>query len=113
MINRTGNLIDVQGGFPHGTPYTISQIAWPALAPGVAAMDADADGMPDEWELSNKLNPKNATDASAYTLNKNYTNIEILFKSNQQTIIMKFFFKLTCCRYLALELWHLLYMIRG
>jgi len=31
---RTGRIIDVQGGYPHGTPYSTSQHAWPVLAAG-------------------------------------------------------------------------------
>lgn len=41
--------------------------------------DTDGDGIPDEWELINGLNPQNASDGSAYTLDsrKWYTNIEV------------------------------------
>ena len=50
---------------------------WPVLEAGQALKDTDADGMPDEWELRNGLNPKDASDTSVYTLNKEYTNIEV------------------------------------
>lgn len=50
---------------------------WPVLKAGQALKDTDADGMPDEWELRNGLNPKDASDAPAYTLDKEYTNIEV------------------------------------
>ena len=59
---RTGRLIDVQGGYPHGTPYGISRYAWPALAPSPAPADADHDGMPDAWETAHGLNPHDAAD---------------------------------------------------
>jgi pectate lyase len=59
---RTGRLIDVQGGYPHGTPYTISQKAWPVLKAAPAPADTDHDGMPDAWETAHKLNPKDASD---------------------------------------------------
>ena len=39
--------------------------------------DTDADGMPDVWERRYGLNADDASDASTYTLDKNYTNIEI------------------------------------
>lgn len=50
---------------------------WPALKAGKAPADSDADGMPDAWEIRHGLNPKDASDASAYTLDKAYTNIEV------------------------------------
>ena len=50
---------------------------WPVLKAGQVLKDTDADGMPDEWELRHGLNPKDASDASAYTLSKEYTNIEV------------------------------------
>ena len=42
-----------------------------------ALRDTDADGMPDVWERRYGLNADDASDASTYTLDKNYTNIEI------------------------------------
>ena len=75
--NRTGRLIDVQGGFPHGTPFEMSLMAWPALQSLEAPVDKDRDGMPDDWEKKQGLDPANASDAVAYTLSKSYTNIEV------------------------------------
>jgi hypothetical protein len=75
--NRTGGFIDVQGGFPHGTDYEKTINAWPTLKTSTALIDTDADGMPDEWEIKNKLNPNDSKDASNFTLNKNYCNIEM------------------------------------
>ena len=42
-------------------------------------VDSDGDGMPDDWETENGLNPNDASDASTYTLDKKgyYTNIEV------------------------------------
>ena len=74
--NRTGSLIDVQGGFPHGTAYELTVGAWPALQQAPALVDTDKDGMPDTWEKANKLNPADAGDAALFTLDKQYTNIE-------------------------------------
>lgn len=79
--NRTGRFIDVQGGFPHGTEYELTVNAWPALKSLPAPADADKDGMPDEWETRNNLNPQDASDASAYKLHKQYTNIEVYINS--------------------------------
>lgn len=41
--------------------------------------DSDRDGMPDEWELSNGLNPNDAEDANLYTVDSKgvYTNVEV------------------------------------
>ncbi|MEO7047810.1 MAG: pectate lyase [Ferruginibacter sp.] len=75
--NRTGGFIDVQGGFPHGTAYAATINAWPALQSSPALQDTDKDGMPDDWEKKNGLNPNDAADAVTYTLNKQYTNIEV------------------------------------
>ncbi len=50
---------------------------WPALKAGKVPADSDADGMPDVWEIRHGLNPKDASDASAYTLDKAYTNVEV------------------------------------
>lgn len=80
VINRTGRLIDVQGGFPHGTNYEQTLTAWPALKSLPAPKDSDADGMPDEWEAKNGLNP-NADDSAGNKLDKHYTNIEVYINS--------------------------------
>lgn len=62
---RTGRLIDVQGGYPHGTPYAVSQGAWPVLPAAPAPADTDHDGMPDTWEQAHQLNPRNPADRAA------------------------------------------------
>lgn len=54
---------------------------WPVLKAGKALKDTDGDGMPDDWESKHGLNPKSASDAFAYTLNENYTNIEVYLNS--------------------------------
>jgi hypothetical protein len=74
--NSTGKLIDVQGGYPHGTPYEISKHAWPVLKSLPPLPDVDFDGMPDEWERQHGLDPNVANDASGYTLSKEFTNVE-------------------------------------
>lgn len=79
--NRTGRIIDVQGGFAHGTSYNESKSAWPDLKALPAAADIDKDGMPDEWETANGLNPSDATDAGKTSLHRFYTNIEVYLNS--------------------------------
>jgi hypothetical protein len=79
--NRTGRIIDVQGGYPHGTPYEQSKTAWPLLNQVQALTDTDKDGLPDEWEKKNKLDPADPSDASKTTLHVFYTNIEMYINS--------------------------------
>ena len=83
----TGTLIDVQGHYPHGTPYSVSQRAWPVLKSAPAPADADHDGMPDAWEKAHGLNPQNAADralraANGYTNLENYLNSLVLVAAN-------------------------------
>lgn len=61
---------------------------WPKLASGTAIEDADLDGMPDTWERQHKLNPNDSSDAVAYSLDKQYTNIEVYLNSlvNKNTL---------------------------
>jgi hypothetical protein len=79
--NKTGKIIDVQGGFPHGTAYENTVSAWPALKKGNVPNDTDKDGMPDEWEEKNGLNKNEPSDATANKLHKHYTNIEVYINS--------------------------------
>lgn len=78
---RKGRLIDVQGGYPHGTPYEQTVNAWPSLKSIPAPADSDSDGMPDDWEKKNGLNPTDASDASGLKLHRFYTNIEVYINS--------------------------------
>jgi hypothetical protein len=73
--NRTGRLIDVQGGYPHATPYAQTVNAWPTLGSITAPTDTDHDGMPDSWETVRGLNAALATDRNLYNIN-GYTNLE-------------------------------------
>jgi hypothetical protein len=54
---------------------------WPVLKRGEAPKDSDMDGMPDEWELANGLDPNDAGDASRVNLHQYYTNIEVYLNS--------------------------------
>ena len=52
--------------------------------------DTDNDGIPDEWETANGLNPNNASDAVLYTLDTEkrwYTNIEVYANSLVEHIV--------------------------
>lgn len=50
---------------------------WPALQQGTIPVDTDADGMPDAWETAKGLNPKDPADASLFTLDEQFTNLEL------------------------------------
>lgn len=79
--NKTGRIIDVQGGYPHGTAYEVSKSAWPLLKTGQALKDTDRDGIPDDWELKHGLNPNDASDAVKTASGSVYTNIEVYVNS--------------------------------
>ena len=76
-----GGMIDVQGGFPHGTPFEATVKAWPTLKALPAPKDSDSDGMPDEWEKKNKLNPNDKKDATQSSVQAPYSNIEVYANS--------------------------------
>lgn len=79
--NRTGTIIDVQGGYPHHSPFELTVNAWPLLISTAAPVDTDRDGIPDAWETANGLDPKNANDAAGIKLDKHYTNVEMYINS--------------------------------
>ena len=56
-----------------------------------AGYDTDNDGIPDEWEKANGLNPNNASDALLFTLDKKnwYNNIEVYLNSLVQDIMLQ------------------------
>jgi hypothetical protein len=61
---------------------------WPELKSFPAPVDSDNDGMPDDWEKKNKLNP-NHPDNNEFTINKNYTNIEMYINSLVEKLIVQ------------------------
>jgi hypothetical protein len=54
---------------------------WPTYNPTTAPTDTDLDGMPNAWETAHSLNPANAADRNYYTLNADYTNLEVYLNS--------------------------------
>ncbi|WP_442795762.1 pectate lyase family protein [Pelobium manganitolerans] len=62
--------------------------AWPDLASAPAPKDTDHDGMPDDWEIANKLDPKKAN-SSDFDLSTGYTNIEVYINSLVKHIVDK------------------------
>lgn len=66
---------------PNGSTVS-SQPSFPELVSVTrpANFDTDRDGMPDEWEIANGLNPNDANDGKLYTIDsekKFYTNLEV------------------------------------
>jgi hypothetical protein len=71
VLTGTGAIIDTQ-----------NQVGgWPKLNSVTAPLDTDQDGMPDAWETAHGLNPNNAADRNSYTLDPNYTNLEVYLNS--------------------------------
>ena len=54
--------------------------SWPNLKSNKSCKDMDGDGIPDHWEKKHKLDPAKL-DSNLFTLDKNYTNIEIYSNS--------------------------------
>ncbi len=60
---------------------------WPVLQSTDAPADTDGDGMPDEWEKANNLNPENSGDAQLKSVDGVYPNIEVYLNSLVQPIV--------------------------
>lgn len=63
---------------------------WPELRTGVVPLDADNDGMPDEWENRYGLNPSDGTDHSADSDQDGYTNIEEFLNGTDPTVFVDY-----------------------
>lgn len=59
---------------------------WPKLNAGTAKTDTDGDGIPDEWEKANGLNPNDPTDGAKITAD-GYSNLEHYINSLVQEIV--------------------------
>ncbi len=67
---RTGAIVDSQ-----------SEVGgWPDYRQARPPLDLDRDGMPDAWEIANKLNPRDSADARL-PASGGYTNIEVYINS--------------------------------
>jgi pectate lyase len=69
VIKDTGHSIATTDEQPEG--------AWPTLYSEAAPTDSDHDGMPDTWEYVQGLNPYASADRNYYTLDPEYTNLEV------------------------------------
>lgn len=59
---------------------------YPELAAGTTPTDTDRDGMPDEWEDAKGLDKNSSLDGKLYTLDNNYTNLEVYLNSLVQDL---------------------------
>lgn len=59
---------------------------WPELAAGTSPVDTDGDGMPDDWELRYKLDPKTAAHPASDTDTDGYTDIEEYLNSTDPLV---------------------------
>ena len=59
---------------------------YPKLNSTAAPKDTDRDGMPDDWEDANGLDKNNSADSKLYSLNKEYTNLEVYLNSLVQDL---------------------------
>lgn len=60
---------------------------WPVLHSEEPPADTDDDGMPDDWENANGLDPENSMDAQLKTVDGNYPNIEVYLNSLVSEIV--------------------------
>ncbi len=60
---------------------------WPELKSGTPRPDSDNDGMPDDWESANRLNPADPGDAALAGGTDGYTNIE-RYINEQYSLLM-------------------------
>lgn len=70
--NNTGQIIDSPsevGGYPNWTPVVLT-------SQQLNDLDADRDGIPNQWELDYGLNPNNYSDGKLDKDNDGYTNLE-------------------------------------
>jgi fibronectin type 3 domain-containing protein len=76
VMNGTGTFV-VNTPDPAAATQEELDYFWPPLASLPAPTDTDHDGMPDFWETANGLNPSDAADRNYYTLDTDYTNLEV------------------------------------
>jgi len=84
---RNGNFTaNGSGGSMNGIIDSQADVGgWPFLTTIQAPTDSDGDGMPDDWEKANKLDPAKAN-ANGRNLSTGYDNIEVYINSLVKTI---------------------------
>ena len=90
-ISKTAGILDVIND-PAAATADEQTASYPELVNEARpdGYDSDKDGMPDEWEMLNGLDPNDASDAITYTLDTErgwYTNLEVYLNSVVQHIV--------------------------
>jgi hypothetical protein len=60
---------------------------WPVLQSSDAPTDTDGDGMPDDWENANNLNPEDSGDGQLKSVDGMYPNVEVYLNSLVNEIV--------------------------
>ncbi|WP_167607242.1 pectinesterase family protein [Maribellus sediminis] len=78
----TATYMDGGNGSKNGIIDTQGAVGgWPVLKSEPAPTDTDDDGMPDDWETANSLNPNDPSDAQLKSVDGVYPNIEVYINS--------------------------------
>ncbi|SHF46718.1 Por secretion system C-terminal sorting domain-containing protein [Mariniphaga anaerophila] len=80
----TGTVTYPDGGFGSTNGLVDTQEAvggWPELSAEQPPADSDNDGMPDDWEVANNLNPYNPDDAQMKSVDGVFPNVEVYLNS--------------------------------
>ena len=83
-VTKKPGIIDVVADVEGYTEANFATGSWPAN------YDSDKDGMPDEWETANGLNPYDSADAALFTLDSDrqwYSNLEVFCSSLVEDIM--------------------------
>ncbi|RKD87967.1 pectate lyase family protein [Mangrovibacterium diazotrophicum] len=84
----TPTYLDGGNGSTNGLIDTQTAVGgWPTLSSGTALTDTDGDGMPDDWEISKKLDPADPADGNKNNLVTSYSNLEVYLYGLVSTII--------------------------
>lgn len=88
VTTGTATYTDGGNGSKNGLVDTQSAVGgWPVLHSADAPSDKDEDGMPDDWEIANNLNPEDGGDAQLKSVDGIYPNVEVYLNSLVTDII--------------------------
>jgi hypothetical protein len=76
VAERTFSVKGSRGGLPGIIDTQADVGGWPVLKSGTAPADRDGDGMADDWERSQGLDPANSADGNVMAADSDWTNLE-------------------------------------